>query len=94
MLVAEAIPETPGPQLKQDPRPPIDPVRKNYPAIEQWWTGTTGKKFTPKFAASASAEVEAEPFERNNPAARFLILIFSISIGNMIPRTLADWLIW
>jgi hypothetical protein len=63
------------PTKQDDARPPIHPVRKNYPAIEGWWKRTTGKNFGPKFARPASAEVEAEPFDRNNPAARFLILV-------------------
>lgn len=62
--------------MKQDgARPPIEPVRMNYPAIEGWWKRTTGKNFGPKFARPAGADVEAEPFDRNNPAARFLILV-------------------
>jgi hypothetical protein len=56
-------------------RPPIEPVRMIYPAIEKWWKCTTGKKFIPKFAGAASADIEAEPFDRNNSAARFLILV-------------------
>ena len=71
-----------------DPRPPIDPVRKNYPAIEKWWTGATGKKFTPKFAASASADVEAEPFERNDLLPVFSFLSSTISMRDTMLRTL------
>lgn len=60
---------------RKDPRPPVEPLRMNYPAIEAWWKRTTGKKFSPKFAAGASREMEEETFDRNNHAARFLILI-------------------
>jgi hypothetical protein len=56
-------------------RPPIKPLRLMYPAMVQWWTRATGGGFNPEFAGGGSADEEAEPFERNNPAARFLILV-------------------
>ncbi len=44
----------------KDPRPSVEPLRMNYPAIEAWWKETTGKKFSPKFAKRATSEMEAE----------------------------------
>lgn len=78
---------------RSDPRPAIEPLRMNYPAIEAWWKRTTGKKFSPKFAKRATSEMEAEPFDRNNHAARFLILVMQCLSNRYDPanaRGLAD----
>jgi hypothetical protein len=55
--------------------PPIEPLRLNYPAIVCWWKTTTGGGFNPEFAAYETAGATAEQFERNNPPARFLLLV-------------------
>lgn len=69
----------PGKSRRNSPRhgkgPPVGPLRLNFPAIEHWWKDATGGGFSPKFAKTGAKDEAAEPFERNNPSARFLILV-------------------
>lgn len=60
---------------RSDKRPPVEPLRLNYPAIVQWWKDATEGGFSPEFAKPSNAHEAGEPFERNNPSARFLILV-------------------
>ena len=55
--------------------PPIEPLRLNYPAITGWWKTATGGGFNPEFAVLESEDAAGEAFERNNPPARFLLLV-------------------
>lgn len=55
--------------------PPIEPLRLNYPAITQWWKTATGGGFNPEFAALETEVAMGEAFERNNPPARFFLLV-------------------
>lgn len=60
---------------RTDPKPPATPLRMTYPFIAGWWQKATSKTLSPKFAAPKRSGVDAEPFERNNPSARFFILV-------------------
>lgn len=60
---------------RADERPPIEPLRLNCPAIVRWWKEATGGGFSPEFARTGAPGEADEPFERNNPPARFLILV-------------------
>lgn len=65
----------PSPNRMSIDAPPIEPLRLNYPAIVHCWTTMTGRGFNPEFAAFETTDAIAEPFERNNPPARFLVLV-------------------
>lgn len=60
---------------RTDSRPPIEPLRLTDPSMARWWKQATGRELRPEFVAPAQEGEAAEPFERNNSSARFLILV-------------------
>jgi hypothetical protein len=84
-----------GARRDGQPRPPIEPLRLVYPQIVRWWISTTQKSFSPVFSRGHIGQENAEPFDRNNPAARYLILVaqeldprFDIRNIRALPRTI------